>query len=138
MRKILSILIVSSCLFGFMRIPIYSDYMARGYADNAELYITHIADAATIYYTREGMLPNSIDDMVGIGYLHFGFDESAMREWRFSFDLDYDEEEQMIVGYIYAVSTREMPGGHGHMVGFDIVRGQFSGYGQKLECDYCH
>ena len=131
MKKILLIMMISSSLFGFIRIPIYSDYVDKAYAETAKLHIRHILNEVKLYYIEEGEVPNSVDDMLNMGFLHFG--ESAMKEWFFYLELDYDEGLG-IVGHISAESTDEMAGGVGNLIILDIETEQFCGYGQKLEC----
>ena len=135
MRRILSIVIVSSCLFGF-KIPIYSSYVEEAYGAEVAIYIKTIFKQAAIYYTNEGSVPTTLDEMKDINLL--SLDPKAELTW--TFDLSQLEEptdeagdSAGLRGKITATSTEEMGGGAGEIVEFNAETGEFCGYGHK-EC----
>tara|TARA_Y100000590_G_scaffold79333_1_gene88091 strand:- start:731 stop:1132 length:402 start_codon:yes stop_codon:yes gene_type:complete len=130
MRKILSIAIVSSCLFGF-KIPMYSAYLGKAYAENAKLCIRIIFEQSKIYVSEHGEFPSTLDDMIDADYL---FLESEMRKgWEFEMNIEYNEMHDM-EGYIVAYSNEEMPDGAGEIILLDVKTLQFCGYAQKFDC----
>ncbi len=130
MRKILSIAIVSSCLFGF-KIPMYSAYLGKACAENAKLCIRIIFEQSMIYASEHGEFPSTLDDMIDADYLYL---ESEMRKgWEFEMSIEFNEKYDM-EGYIEAVSTEEMPDGEGEIIHLDIETLQFCGYAQKIDC----
>ena len=137
MKKILSISVLLSCAF-CLRIPVVSDYIdyvdkARG--GEAALYLDVIYKMAAIYYTENGHVPSTLDEMKDVNLL--SLDRQAELKW--SFDLSMLEEptdeygDGHLRGKIIAISTEEMDGGAGEIVEFNLETGEFCGYGHG-EC----
>ena len=117
-------------------VPTYLNYVKKSRGGEAELYINTIFKQAAIYYTNEGSVPTTLDEMKDINLL--SLDPKAELTW--TFDLSQLEEptdeagdSAGLRGKITATSTEEMGGGAGETVEFNAETGEFCGYGHK-EC----
>ena len=134
MRKILSIAIVSSCLFGF-KIPIYSAYLGKASAQEAKYDMTTIYKTYKSFYIEFGEFPYSIQDMIDRYNLYL-----SSEGWEFEIQIDINHQIDINVetfnfeGYIVAYSNEEMPDGAGEIILLDVKTLQFCGYAQKFDC----
>tara|TARA_Y100000590_G_scaffold79333_1_gene88090 strand:- start:133 stop:705 length:573 start_codon:yes stop_codon:yes gene_type:complete len=135
MKKILSISVLLSCAF-CLKIPVYSSYVEKAYASEAAIYIKTIYKQAAIFYTYEGHVPSTLDEMKDLNLL----DLDPMADINWYFDLSQLEEPTDeagdyagLRGIITATSTEEMDGGAGELVAFNAETGEFCGYGHA-EC----
>ncbi len=129
MRKILSIAIVSSCLFGF-KIPMYSAYLGKASAEEAKSDMRTIYKTCKYFYIDHGDLPYTIEDMIDSDYLYL-YSEG----WKFKLEIELGEDDLFeFQGYIEAVSTEEMPDGAGEIILLDVEALEFCGYAQKIDC----
>ena len=117
-------------------VPTYFNYVKKSRGSEAELYINTIFKQAAIFYTKEGRVPTTLDEMKDINLLYL--DPKAEKTW--TFDLSQLEEptdeagdSAGLRGKITATSTEEMGGGAGETVEFNAETGEFCGYGHA-EC----
>ena len=130
------IVVVIIGILAAVAVPTYLNYVKKSRGGEAELYINTIFKQAAIYYTNEGSVPTTLDEMKDINLL--SLDPKAELTW--TFDLSQLEEptdeagdSAGLRGKITATSTEEMGGGAGEVVEFNAETGEFRGYGHK-EC----
>ena len=136
MKKILSILIILSSLFGDIRIPGYSTYVDKSYESAAEVYLKAIYHQVGFYYAKVGDVPSALDDMRNENVLDL--EQKAEIDWDFDLSgiqlLEDQGSSSNFTGTLVATSTAEMSGGEGQVVQYDIETATFCGYGHD-ECE---
>ena len=117
-------------------VPTYLNYVRKARGAEAEIYIDTIYKQAGIYFTEEGLVPTTLDEMRALNLL--SLEPKAELSWTFDLSqLEAPDAEQEssagLGGKITAESTEEMGGGPGETVEFDAATGTYCGYGHQ-EC----
>ena len=122
------IVVVIIGILASIAVPIYFDYVKRGYATDATTQIKSIYEASKLYRSENGDYPVDIADIADNNY--FNIPRSTLDKWDFEINITDDDSGQM-EGTIIATSLDEMPGGAGQFIEFDVSSGRYTGYGQK-------
>jgi len=122
------IVVVIIGILAAVAIPIYFQYVQKGYASEAKIAIKDIHKKCTIYSQQEGgEYPTDLDEVIAAGF--YTMPKTLEANW--TFDLAVDVEGQ--TGTITATGTDQMGGGDGKYVIYDVEYGTFSGNLEGVE-----
>ena len=127
MQKIKTIFIITFLIL-LGGCTIYFDYVERGYAADAKTQLKSIYEASKLYRSEEGDWPHDVYDINERNYLNIS--PSILDQWEFEININ-DEDDGTMDGTIIAISLKDMPGGAGHYLEFDVQNEEFRGYGQR-------
>ena len=94
-----------------------------------KLVIKDLHQSAINFYYGNGYMPSDCyEEMEQYGTIEMK--QSYIDEWEFQCDWIFDEDEGEIYGTIVATSTEKNDAGSGKTIVYDILSGEFTGYGQ--------
>ena len=121
------IVVVIIGILASIAVPIYFDYVERGYATDAKTQLRSIYESSKLFKSETGDWPDDIIELNDAKGLNIP--QSTQDKW--DFDINLQDEDGEVSGSITATSLEEMQGGAGETVTFDVVTGKYTGYGQK-------
>lgn len=124
MKKIFSVLLLSVVVMFSC-----SDNKEKRYSLEAKDTIKNILESSLKYSSSHGYSPSDIDDLLNEGYIVIS--KEILKKWSFELDV-YGVEYMGIEGVISAQSLPKMEDGEGKEIIFDIVTGQYKGYGCEI------
>ena len=125
-----SIMLSMSVIIGILAsiaVPIYFDYVERGYATDAKTQLRSIYESSKLFKSETGDWPDDIIELNDSNGLNIP--QSTQDKW--DFEISLTDEDGEVTGTITATSLEEMQGGAGQVVTYDVVTGKYTGYGQK-------
>ena len=122
------IVVVIIGILAAVAIPIYFQYVQKGYASEAKIAIKDIHKKCTIYSQQEGgEYPSDLQEVIDAGF--YTMPKTLEANW--TFDLAVDGDGQ--TGTITATGTDQMGGGDGKYVEYNVETGKFSGDLEGIE-----
>ena len=121
------IVVVIIGILASIAVPIYFDYVERGYATDAKTQLKSIYESAKLYRSENGTYPADVTEINDGQYLNIP--QSTLEKW--DFEININDDEDNMTGTLTATSLEGMQGGAGEQVVFDIATEKFTGYGQK-------
>jgi len=116
------IVVVIIGILAAVAIPIYFQYVQKGYASEAKIAIKDIHKKCTIYSQQHGgEYPSDLQEVIDASF--YTMPKTLEANW--SFDLAVDSDGQ--TGTITATGTDQMGGGGGKYVEYNVETGEFSG-----------
>ena len=123
------VVVVIIGILAAIAIPTYFALTENTYAKEAEIQIKNMVKSASNYYLNKGEMPaDCYEQMEDGGFIEM--QQSVIDSWDFQCDWEFDKTEREVIGTITATSTEENDAGAGNTVEFDILEGDFTGYGQ--------
>lgn len=101
--------------------PVYMEYVKQARAADAQTAMGSILTAGKVYIQRTGACPQDLSELE---IRDLKLDDATKFKWNFEFQCSGDR-----FIYIQAASTKEMGGGVGNVVKYDVLKGKFEGYG---------
>ena len=121
------IVVVIIGILASIAVPIYFDYVERGYATDAKTQLRSIYESSKMFKSENGDFPDDVTELNDSNGLNIP--QSTLDKWDFEINLNDDDGD--VTGTITATSLEGMQGGSGEVVTFDVVTGKYTGYGQK-------
>ena len=121
------IVVVIIGILASIAVPIYFDYVERGYATDAKTQLRSIYESSKLFKSETGDWPDDIIELNDSNGLNIP--QSTQDKW--DFEISLTDEDGEVTGTITATSLEEMQGGAGQVVTYDVVTGKYTGYGQK-------
>ena len=114
----------------FIAIPTYFALTENAYSKEAQIQMKDMAKSASNYYLKEGeMPPDCYETMVTTGDIEM--QQAVIDSWDFECSWEYDGVQMS--GTITATSTDANDAGAGKSIEYDILNGDFTGYGQGTD-----
>ncbi len=102
----------------------------NSFKKEAQIQIKNLYTSASTYYTKTGNLPGDCyEEMEQNGAIEMK--QSVIDAWEFQCDWWFDDDEKQITGTITATSTEANEAGAGKTVAYDLLTGEFTGYGSE-------
>jgi len=121
------IVVVIIGILASIAVPIYFDYVERGYATDAKTQLRSIYESSKLFKSESGDFPEDVIELNASNGLNIP--QSTLDKWDFEINLNDDDGE--VTGSITATSLEGMQGGSGEVVTFDVATGKYTGFGQK-------
>ena len=123
------VVVVIIGILAAIAIPTYFALTQSAYVKEAEIQIKNLYQSASNFQIKNGNLPNDCyEEMEQSGDIEMK--QSVIDAWDFQCDWIFDDAQNEITGTITATSTEASNAGPGKVVVYDIVTGEFTGYGQ--------
>ena len=122
------IVVVIIGILASIAVPIYFDYVKRGYATDAKTQINTIFKDAKLYKNEYGDWPADVPTLNDANYAQIP--PATLLKWDFIISIA-DDDNGLLTGTITATSLDDMGGGAGELITYDVGTGKYTGYGQK-------
>ena len=122
------IVVVIIGILASIAVPIYFDYVKRGYATDAKTQMNTIFKDAKLYKNEYGDWPADVPTLNDANYAQIP--QATLDKWDFTISVT-DDDNGMLSGSISAISLDAMGGGAGELITYDVLTGKYTGYGQK-------
>ena len=124
------VVVVIIGILAAIAIPTYFKLTENAYSKEAQIQIKDMTKSASNYYLKEGEMPGDCyETMVTTGDIEM--QQAVIEAWDFECDWEYDGVQMS--GTITATSTEENDAGAGKSIEYDILNGDFTGYGQGTD-----
>jgi prepilin-type N-terminal cleavage/methylation domain-containing protein len=122
------IVVVIIGILAAVAIPIYFQYVQKGYASEAKIALKDIHKKCTIYSQQYGgEYPQDLQEVIDAGL--YTMPKTLEANWTFDIAVDNDGQ----TGTITATGTDQMGGGDGKYVIYNVETGKFSGDLEGIE-----
>ena len=124
------VVVVIIGILAAIAIPTYFKLTENAYSKEAQIQMKDMTKSASNYYLKEGeMPPDCYETMVTTGDIEM--QQAVIDSWEFECTWEYDGIQMS--GTITATSTDANDAGAGKAIEYDILAGDFSGYGQGTD-----
>ena len=124
------VVVVIIGILAAIAIPTYFKLTENAYSKEAQIQMKDMTKSASNYYLKEGeMPPDCYETMVTTGDIEM--QQAVIDSWDFECSWEYDGVQ--ISGTITATSTDANDAGAGKSIEYDILNGDFTGYGQGTD-----